>query len=258
VNHREPNRASRDEFDALVNAASEVTLSGWDFSFLADRMSSEALPWNYVDLARRAAQRAACVLDIDTGGGEVLATISPPPGSIALEPYPPNVPLAAATLKPLGIEVRYRPTCQLPVSDAAFDLVLNRHGALDATEVARVLAPGGVFLTQQVGSSNDIEFGEALGLASAGSDSALETLAQARQTLEDVGLKITRAAEAWPRTHYLDIGAVILQLRAVPWQVPGFDVAEHRNRLWAIHQSIIEEGSFTVTSHRLLLEAARV
>jgi hypothetical protein len=120
------------------------------------------------------------------------------------------------------------------------------------------LAPGGVFLTQQVGSGNDMEFGEALGLASSGSDSALETLAQARQTLEDAGLTLTRAEEAWPRTRYLDIGAVILQLRAVPWQVPGFDVAEHRHRLWAIHQSIIEEGSFTVTSHRLLLEAARV
>jgi SAM-dependent methyltransferase len=233
-------------------------LSGWDFSFLADRASSEALPWNYIALARRAAQRAASVLDIDTGGGEVLAAIRPPPGSIAVEPYPPNVPIAAATLMPLGIEVRYRPTCQLPVSDAAFDLVLNRHGALDATEVARVLAPGGVFLSQQVGSRNDMEFDETFGLTSTGFRNGWEDLAEARRTLEDVGLKITKAEEAWPRTHYLDIGAVIMQLRAVPWQVPSFDVAEHRNHLWVIHQSIIEEGSFTVTSHRLLLEAARV
>jgi hypothetical protein len=33
--------------------------------------------------------------------------------------------------------------------DGAFDLVANRHEAFVATEVARVLSPGGTFVTQQ-------------------------------------------------------------------------------------------------------------
>jgi hypothetical protein len=68
---------------------------------------------------------------------------------------------------------------------------------------------------------------------------------------------ITRAEEEFPRTRYLDIGAIVLQLRAVPWQVPGFDIDRHRQRLQAIHNKIIQHGAFTVTSHRLLLEATR-
>jgi hypothetical protein len=82
-------------------------------------------------------------------------------------------------------------------------------------------------------------------------------LEQARELLEAAGLTITRAEEAFPRTRYLDVGAIVLQLRAVPWQVPGFDVDRHRQRLQAIHNQIIQHGAFTVTSHRLLLEATR-
>lgn len=242
------------DFDSLVESACDVPLSGWDFSFLAGRTTSEPLPWSYVNLAAAAAHRAARVLDIDTGGGEVLVTIGPPVGSIAVEPYPPNVAVAKATLQPLGVEVRPRTTTQLPVPDAAFDLVLNRHGALHPAEVVQVLRPGGVFLTQQVGAYNDTEFNETFGWEAV-DFGVVGAVNQAEKTLAEAGLRVTRIAEAWPRTRYLDIGAVVLQLRAVPWQVPGFDVERDRARLQAIHHVIVEEGSFTVTNHRLLLEA---
>ena len=45
-----------------------LPLSGWDFSFLAGRIASEALTWSYVDLATEASRAATRVLDIDTGG----------------------------------------------------------------------------------------------------------------------------------------------------------------------------------------------
>jgi SAM-dependent methyltransferase len=240
-----------------VDEACAASLSGWDFSFLTRRTRSQTLPWSYLDLATKAARAATRVLDIDTGGGEVFAAIRPPKGSIALEPHPPNVQVATATLKPLGVEVRPRKTSQLPVPDAAFDLVLNRHGALDFGEIGRVLQPAGLFLTEQVGTCNDIEFNEAFGLPTAKFGSALGSLTGAREALTRAGLTVSCAEEAWPRTQYLDIGAVVFQLRAVPWQVPGFDVVRHRPQLQAIHQRIMERGSFIVTSHRLLLAAAR-
>jgi SAM-dependent methyltransferase len=245
------------DFDALIDQARAVALSGWDFSFLAGRIASEALPWSYVDLATEASRAATRVLDIDTGGGELLALINPPQGSVAVEPYPPNVAVATAALASLGVQVRPRTTSRLPVSDAAFDLVLNRHGTVDADEVSRVLQPGGVFLTQQVGSDNDVEFNDAFGLGPAKFGSALDNLEQAGESLEATGLTVTRAEEAWPRSRYLDVGAVVLQLRAVPWQVLGFDVDRHRKQLQVIHQQILRHGAFTVTNHRLLLEATR-
>ena len=38
----------------------------------------------------------------------------------------------------------------MPFVDNTFSLLINRHEAYDAFEVARLLKPGGQFLTQQV------------------------------------------------------------------------------------------------------------
>ena len=66
-----------------------------------------------------------------------------------------------------------------------------------------------------------------------------------------------RADEAWPQTRFLDVGAVVLHLRAVSWQVPDFDVVRHRPQLLEIDRIIRTDGAFTVTDHRLLLHAVR-
>ncbi len=243
------------EVDRLVAEAAAVPLSGWDFSRLDGRVRSDPLPWDYVALAGAAARRAERVLDIDTGGGEVLATLGAPPGSVAVEPYPPNVPIARARLSPYGIEVRPRTDHRLPVEDAAFDLVLNRHGALDPDEIARVLRPGGEVWTQQVGAGNDAELNVALGAPAP--FGGLESPTASTALLQDAGLAVVRAERARPRTHYLDVGAVVLQLRAVSWQVPDFDVDRHRSQLTEIDRVIRATGVFTVTSHRLLFHAVR-
>src|SRR5215813_11691547 len=112
------------------------------------------------------------MLDMGTGGGERLARLSPRPKlTVATEAWPPNVPVAAARLHPLGIavvqdegapdNVRQESAQQrgaqqggaqrgrLPFRDGAFGLVANRHEAFLAAEVSRVLASGGTFITQQ-------------------------------------------------------------------------------------------------------------
>lgn len=243
------------DVDRLVADAASAPLSGWDFSRLDDRVRTDPLPWDYIALARGAAGRAERVLDIDTGGGEVLATLGAPAGSVAVEPYPPNVPVARARLQPYGIEVRARSGSRLPVEDAGFDLVLNRHGALDPTEIARVLRPGGSVWTQQVGADNDAELNAAF--AAPPPTGGLSTPAAGADLLRAAGLDVVRADEAWPRSAYLDVGAVVLQLRAVSWQVPDFDVDRHRRRLAEIDRVIRTTGAFTVTSHRLLFHAVR-
>lgn len=245
--------SSQADVDRLVTEAAAVPLSGWDFSRLKGRVRSEPLPWDYVALARAAAHRAERVLDIDTGGGEVLATLGARAGSVAVEPYPPNVPVARAHLQPYGIDVRARTGDRLPVEDAGFDLVLNRHGALDPTEIARVLRPGGSVWTQQVGADNDAELNAAF--AAAPPTDGLPSAAAGAALLRASGLDVVRADEAWPRSAYLDVGAVVLQLRAVSWQVPDFDVDRHRHQLVEIDRTIRATGAFTVSSHRLLFHA---
>ena len=127
---------------------------------------------------------------------------------------------AAERLGRLGVDVRARIDI-LPVEDASADLVLNRHGALDAAEVARVLRPGGRLLTQQVGPENDAELNAAL---SAPPPSHGTSAAALVEKLQSVGLLVDEAQTATSEVTFGDIGAVVYQLRMVAWQIPDFDL----------------------------------
>ncbi|TDC76560.1 class I SAM-dependent methyltransferase [Streptomyces hainanensis] len=120
---------------------------------------------SHPELARARVAAADRLLDVDTGGGELLASLGPlPRHSWATEGWPPNVAVARERLEPLGVTVLPTPGSEaLPLPDASVDVVLNRHGRLAAREVARVLRPGGVLLTQQVGSDDRAELNAALG-----------------------------------------------------------------------------------------------
>ena len=104
--------------------------------------------------------RASAALDVETGGGEVLATVErPPPLLVATESWPPNAALARARLRSLGahvVTVADGPT--LPFADASFDLVVSRHPVVVLwEEIARVLRPGGTYLSQQIGPGSNRE-----------------------------------------------------------------------------------------------------
>ena len=54
--------------------------SGWDFSHLDGRMSEEPLPWDYRAIVRSYLDKDKNLLDMGTGGGEVLMSLDPAPG----------------------------------------------------------------------------------------------------------------------------------------------------------------------------------
>ena len=103
-----------------------------------------------------------------TGGGEWLAALPVhPPLTVGSEAWPPNVAVAARTLRSVGglsvqdegaldndEQLVSQPRGRLPYRTGAFHLVVNRHEAFVATKSRACLAPGGVFLTQQVDNGN--------------------------------------------------------------------------------------------------------
>lgn len=245
-------------FDDLVAAARAAPFQGWDFSWLRHRVDEQPVPWSFPELARHEIEKADRLLDIDTGGGENLAALRPLPATtVATEAWEPNVAAARASLGHLGVEVRvHRHGDPLPAADGEFDLVLNRHGHFAPAQTWRVLRPGGVLLTQQVGADNDLELNEALGAPAVAHPDAL-TLDTAVTALRRTGFEIIDAREARPAMVFHDIAAVVYQLRAVPWQIPGFDIARYKPRLRRLHGAIRERGSFTAYHHRLLIKARR-
>jgi SAM-dependent methyltransferase len=137
-------------------AAAVAPRRGWDFSRVRD--DRDPVPWEYGEIVRRYLRPDDRVLDVGTGGGERFLELALSFGSgIGVDPDPAMIATARentpATLaeKVTFIEGRAE---ALPVHDTSCDVVLNRHAVVDVAEVARVLRPGGYFITQQVGAQN--------------------------------------------------------------------------------------------------------
>jgi hypothetical protein len=82
------------------------SFTGWDFSYLDNRMFEE-LPWDYMAMAAHLMQSADSVLDMGTGGGERLLELHPywPAKVIAPKKYLPNLTLSRQRLEPLGVKI---------------------------------------------------------------------------------------------------------------------------------------------------------
>lgn len=249
-------------FEELIVEAGAVSVDGWDFSWLEGRATEERPSWGYQRLLARRLVAATAALDVQTGGGEVLAGAvrlgGCPPVLAATESWPPNLARATRLLHPLGAVVVADPDePPLPFADGAFDLVSSRHPVRAWwTEIARVLRPGGTYFAQHVGPASVFELVEYfLGPqpeAREGRRPEVEA-AEAREAgLEVVDLRSERL-----RTEFHDIGAVVYFLRKVVWMVPGFTVAGYRDRLRELDERIRAEGPFVAHSARFLIEARR-
>ena len=263
--------ASEDaELASLLDEAEAQPVWGWDFSWLGRRMATSALPWDYDAVVLRQARAARDMLDMGTGGGEWLAALPVrPPRTVATEGWEPNVDVAGARLRPLSVtvvrvegapdNVEQEPEDQrgpLPFPARSFELVVNRHEAFVAKEVARVLEPGGRFVTQQVGSrSSDLH--TLLDLPLPPRLAQEWDLALAVEQLERAGLRVVDSGEGEQAISFADVGALAWYLKAVPWEVPDFSLHRDRRRLAELHRRINAEGSIAVQQPAFWLEAVK-
>jgi SAM-dependent methyltransferase len=236
-------------FEELLAEGGSVPLEGWDFSWFAGRATEERPRWGYSRLLAERMARAAIALDIQTGGGEVLARIPrPPPRLAATESWPPNIAAAKRNLRPLGGSViAADDQAGLPFRDASFDLIVSRHPTVTIwPEIARVLRPGGTYLSQQVG---------------AGSNRELTDFMMGPQPViagaQAAGLAVVDLREQALRVEFYDVGAVVHFLRKVLWTVPGFTVDGYRDQLARMHERIRAQGPFVSHAQRFLIEARK-
>ncbi|WP_180936994.1 class I SAM-dependent methyltransferase [Nocardioides ungokensis] len=248
-------------FAALVAEGEAVPVEGWDFSWFEGRATEGRPPWGYQRLVADRLRAARRVLDVQTGGGEVLAGAlreggARPDTVVATESWAPNAALARQALAPWGGRVVQCVNSAIPCPDASFDLVVSRHPVSTPwSEVARVLAPGGTFVSQQVGAGTVHELSEAMiGPFEVGTAREPEVH---RAAAEAAGLEVTRLERASLPMTFDDVGAVVVFLRKVIWTVPEFSVEAYRPQLLALHERIRRDGPFRATSERFLIEAHR-
>ena len=245
-------------FADLVAEAQSADVTGWGFGWLEGRAREERPPWGFARLLANRLTQVQSALDIDTGGGEVVAEAPTLPATMVVtEGWPPNAARARQLLGPRGVYVVDTDGGPLPFPDSSFELVTARHPVRpDWAEIRRVLQPGGRYLAQHVGPASAFELIEyflgPLPDERQGRDPEREVAAA-----EQHGLEVQNMQRARCRMEFYDVGAIVWILRKCVWWVPDFSVAKYEDPLRELDAQMREGHPFVAHSARHLIEAWR-
>ena len=201
---------------------------------LTARVHADAPPWDLDALAAEAVRGTTAVLEVASGG--------------------PSLEADGFTL--VGLDPDVEDATHLPYPERCFDVVVDRHGGYDAVEVARVLRPGGVLLTDQLAGDDVVDlhavFGAPLPRPHLTADARADELA-------DLGLDVTRRETWHGPLAFDDVAALTSYLTLVPWRSPAdFSVDGYANTLIYLHMRAPAWGQPLVfTQSRFLLRAER-
>lgn len=247
------------ELKKLWQSEEQMTFKGWDFSYISERTTAQDPPWDYKKIVTTYMNPSTTMLDMGTGGGEFLLSLAPPAGSTyATETYLPNVELCQNTLPPYGIEVRQVfHDEELPFEDSFFDLVINRHESFSSKEVFRILKPGALFVTQQVGGRNNRELAKFLLGNDTNNVHAEFNLEETKNDLVTAGFSILDARECFLSRRFHDIGALVYYAKIIEWEFPDFSVERCFNQLCLLQDKIERDGFVQTNEHRFLIKAVK-
>ena len=234
-------------------------IQGWDFSHIYGRYEEENdLPWDYKNIIKQYLKTEYKLLDIDTGGGEFLLTLEHPfKNTSVTENYLPNVEFCKKNLVPLGINLyEIDGDSLLPFKDNEFDIVINKHGSFNVSELFRILKTGGIFITQQVGAENDKELIELLLPQTELSfpDSYLKNISK---KFKETGFKILHEQEAFRPIKFYDVGALVWYAHIIEWEFLNFSVNNCLENLFKAQKILEKQGLVEGSIHRFLLVAQK-
>ena len=236
-------------------------IHGWDFSHIYGRYSEEEnLPWDFRTVINKYLKDNMKLLDMETGGGEFLLSLNHPKhNTSAIEGYQPNVELCKKVLLPLGIDFKEADGDEkLPFENEYFDIITNRHGAYNVTELKRVLKKDGIFITQQVGAENDRELVEMLLPKYKDLPYAEHYLNIKQQEISEQGFEILESGETFQPIKFFDTGALVWFAKIIEWEFPNFSVESHLDNLYKVHEIIESNGAVEGRIHRFYIVGKKI
>lgn len=242
--------------DALEQiVAANGQLDGWNFSRV--RAGRDPVPWEYVDVVRQYIQPLDRVLDIGTGGGEIFLSLAPDLGEgVGIDQNPAMIEAARRNQSALSIENISWTTMDgsdLGFGAGEFDLVLLRHLRVHVREIARVLRPGGHFITQMVGQRSSWNILHAFGWTpgSFGAD-WWQTVADLAEQFRSCGCQVITQAEYDVPYWFLDRESFMFWLMSVPWP-EEIELQKHWQNINQILETCQTERGIETNEHRGLL-----
>ena len=136
-------------------AAQVGEIRGWDWSRV--RATRDPTPFDYGETVRSFVEPSDRVLDIGTGGAEVLLGLHLTTAiAVAIDHQARMAQVARERIAEADASVHLgvADALALPFRPRTFDRVLCRHATAYPPEVVRVLRPGGMYINQEVGARN--------------------------------------------------------------------------------------------------------
>ena len=232
--------------------------SGWDFSYIKGRMIEDKLSWNYRNIVEKNILGKESLLDMGTGGGEFLCSLSNLPQNVcATEGYEPNIPIAEKKLKENNILLRpIINDSEIPFDSEYFDIVINRHESFNIKELKRILKKDGLFITQQVGGLNGIDFN--MVFETKMPDNIDWCLIKNIEMFKNTGMEIIEYDEKIGKMRFNDIGAIVYYLKCISWQVKDFSIDKYYKKLEIMNEIIEKNGFMDFVLHRFYLIAKKI
>jgi SAM-dependent methyltransferase len=229
--------------------------SGWDFPGVELKRIDPMLPWDYEAIAGDRLRTARTVLDLGTGGGEVLSRVAEGAQAriLATEEWSVNAPIAGVRLAALGMPVLRADSLRLPFGAGVADLVLDRHEALDPAEIARVLAPGGTVVTQQCGPDDWPELRRFFPRKTVFGDH----YAAYQQGFRDGGLRIEQARWNEARVAFASLHDLVYMLMVAPWYLSDFDPVAEIDTLLELEDALRTDDGIVLSELRYLIVATK-
>ena len=202
----------------------QYAFHGWDFSHLDSRQCHEPLKWDYKNIVMEYLHPTDYLLDMGTSGGQFLLSLGHTHENTSVtEAQQPNIQLCMEKLVPIGVKVYpVQDEAPLPIPENSFDIVINRHESYDLNEIRRVLKPGGMFITQQVGGQNCISLEKRINLE----EHIHQNFSVETELLkfQDCGFSVKYSNECFPELKFYDVGAIVFWAKIIEWSFPRFSV----------------------------------
>lgn len=141
------------------------SINGWNFSNV--KCTSEGVEWDFFREVAKRCKPSDLLLDIGTGGAEALISIAD--AALLLVGIDASTGMIDTAIN--NIQASKKPNVRALRMNAEriafpaqfFHVACARHAPFNAAEVARILVPGGVFLTQQVSEGDKLNVIQAFG-----------------------------------------------------------------------------------------------
>jgi len=242
---------SRRELDSILGSVSPRR--GWDFARTADQRAST--PWDYAAVVSERTDDRDDLLDVGTGGGEMLLSFADRIGSgVGIDLDPEMVELAIENGRGAS-NISFRQSSHLLENvPESFDVVVDRHAPFSLDAVRSHLRQDGLFITQQVGERN---MANVKGVLSGDLPPAPIT----REMFADPGVRLVDFREYDVEYVVHDVESLVFWLSALDLlhaDVDGSRAVADVDTFNAVLRGNVTSDGFVTNEHRYLAIAQRV